>query len=125
MKKDQGQPKASPKSVDLNNTNIPASFAERIALADKIITQSACKRVLHRIAENPHCWTHHISRDCAVINVPDVVMRMKSDLVKCGLYIYCYLPAKEERLTNRYGEASQVHKWAIAATETSQKACIA
>jgi len=82
---------------------------------DSMPPVSAGSRITEYIAENPDSWTHHITRDCAVMNVPDVVAKMESILAMHGLNVYCYLPPKGQRCITRHRVESIVNWWRIQA----------
>lgn len=104
---------AHPKSDTPNFTSKPLALEERLALVLPRIGSPAGKRVLEYIVKSPNCWTHEIARECACANVSDVVRRMRLELDKAGVFVFCNLPKKNGRLKNRFGETNLSHRWQV------------
>jgi len=100
-------PKSSPPISIKNISNLEGRMAKVLPC----ITSPAGKRVLEFIVKHPNCWTHEIARECACANVSDAVMRMRPELDRAGIFLSCYLPERDERLLNHFGEVSFSHRW--------------
>lgn len=102
---------AHSKSNAINSTLNTPNLEGRVAEVLPRISSPAGKRILEFVAAHPGAWTYEISRECACANVSDAVMRMRSELDRAGIHIFCYLPKREGRLNNRFGEESRSHRW--------------
>lgn len=89
----------------------PSTLEGRVAEVLPRITQPSSKRVLEFLASHNGAWTHQIARECACSNVSDAVMRMRPELDQAGIRVFCYLPKRDGRLQNRFGEESRAHRW--------------
>jgi len=102
---------AYPKSNAVNSTLNTLNLEGRVAEVLPRISSPAGKRVLEFVAAHQGAWTHQIARECACSNVSDAVMKMRSELDRVGIHLFCYLPPKDGRLNNRFGEESRAHRW--------------
>ncbi len=102
---------AHSKSNTDNSTPKQPTLEGRIAEVLPRISRPASKRVLAFLASHNGAWTHQIARECACSNVSDAVMRMRPELDQAGIRVFCYLPKRDGRLQNRFGEESRAHRW--------------
>ena len=67
--------------------------------------------VFRFITENPHSYTHVISRESGCINIPDCSKHIQEKIDPFGLVIAHYLPSS--RPMTRHGTILATHRWLI------------
>lgn len=67
--------------------------------------------VFRYITENPHSYTHVISRESGCINIPDCSKHIQEKIDPFGLVIAHYLPSS--RPMTRHGTILATHRWLI------------
>ena len=67
--------------------------------------------VFRFITENPHSYTHVISRESGCINIPDCSKHIQEKIDPFGLVIAHYLPSS--RPMTRHGRILATHRWLI------------
>jgi hypothetical protein len=67
--------------------------------------------VFRFITENPHSYTHVISRESGCINIPDCSKHIQEKIDPFGLVIAHYLPSS--RPMTRHGTILSTHRWLI------------
>ena len=67
--------------------------------------------VFRFITENPHSYTHVISRESGCINIPDCTKHIQEKIDPFGLVIAHYLPSS--RPMTRHGTILATHRWLI------------
>jgi len=90
------------------STIYPANIEKALEALKRAKQQAV---VFRFITENPHSYTHVISRESGCINIPDCSKHIQEKIDPFGLVIAHYLPSS--RPMTRHGTILATHRWLI------------